>query len=444
MLSTNTITAHYMSLDAADFNVIPSAKAFKNAILEHISNAKKRIYITALYLQEDDAGREILNALYCAKQNRPELNIKIFVDAHRAQRGLIGDPSCEGNQGFYRKIAEQFPFKIDIYGVLVKTKELFGVLHLKGLIFDETVIYTGASINDVYLHQGEKCRFDRYHILKCTDLADSMVDYLHRFIINPGFSPLLNITEQLDKKIQKKFAKKQKALLKKSNYSTQVHSDKAGKIKVTPMVGFGARGNSVNNCIRELFKTSRESLVLFTPYFNLPAILAKDLRKTLLRGVKVTMVIGDKTANDFFIPEDQEFSKIGIIPYIYEILLVRFIKRNQHFIDSGLLNVHLWTNSNHSFHLKGVVADNQRHLITGNNLNPRAWSLDLENALLLDDPQHLLSNKWQVELQSIMDFTRRVQHSSELQSLADYPKHARDPIRKLQLSQIDRLLKRFM
>ncbi|MEH6444246.1 MAG: CDP-diacylglycerol--serine O-phosphatidyltransferase [Oceanospirillaceae bacterium] len=444
MQSTTHATNYRISLNAEDFEVIPSAKEFKRSILEHIRHAKQRIYITALYLQEDDAGKEILHALYDAKQINPDLNIRIFVDAHRAQRGLIGDAKCLGNQDFYRKIDEQYQHKIDLYGVLVKTQELFGVLHLKGLIFDSTVIYTGASINDVYLHQGEKCRFDRYHVLKCADLADSMVDYLHRYIIQPGFSPLLNTAERLDKKAQKQYAKKQKSLLKSSNYNIQVHHDKAGSIKVKPMVGFGARGNKVNNCIRDLLKYSRQSLVIFTPYFNLPKIVTKDLKKALSRGVKVTIVIGDKTANDFFIAEGQEFSKIGIIPYIYEILLLRFIKRHQVYIDKGLLHIHLWKNESHSFHLKGIVADNQHHLLTGNNLNPRAWSLDLENAILLKDSQRLLADKWQAELADVLKFTHKVTHSDQLESMADYPKHVRDPIRKLQLTQIDKVFKRFM
>ena len=444
MQPNNRATENRISFDADDFLVIPSAKDFKNAILEHIRNAQKRVYITALYLQNDDAGREILHALYQAKQKNPQLNVNIFVDAHRAQRGLIGDPNCSGNQDFYRQIDEQYQYKINLYGVLVKTKELFGVLHLKGLMFDDTVIYTGASINDVYLHQGDKCRFDRYHILNCSDLADTMIDYLHRNIINPGFSPLLNTHHRLDKKTQKKYAIKQKSLLKKSNYNTKVHTDKEGKIKVRPMVGFGTKDNKVNSCIRDIFKDCRKTLILFTPYFNLPKVLSKDLKKTLGRGVNVTMVIGDKMANDFFIPSDQEFSKIGIIPYIYEILLARFIKRHQKFIDRGLLNVHLWKNNQHSFHLKGIVADNQKHLITGNNLNPRAWSLDLENALLIEDSQQLLRDKWLREFDAVMQYTHKINHWQQLESLADYPKHVRDPIRKLQITQIDKLVKRFM
>ena len=92
-------SAHYRQLltrlpqiaVAADqFEVLYSAKDFKRRILALIASATQRIYLVALYLQDDDAGREILTALYEAKQRNPALDVKGFVDFHRAQRGLIG------------------------------------------------------------------------------------------------------------------------------------------------------------------------------------------------------------------------------------------------------------------------------------------------------------------------------------------------------------------
>ena len=68
-------------------------------------------------------------------------------------------------------------------------------------------------------------------------------------------------------------------------------------------------------------KNSQQSLLIFTPYFNLPKPLTRDLVAALKRGVKVSLIIGDKTANDFYLSEEKDFSTIGIIPYMYEILL---------------------------------------------------------------------------------------------------------------------------
>ncbi|MDA8622385.1 phospholipase D-like domain-containing protein, partial [Psychrosphaera sp.] len=149
-----------IDMDSKDLDILYSAKEYKSRLLELIKNATSRIYITALYLQEDDAGREIMDALYKAKQNHPDLDIKIFVDAHRARRGLIGAKEQEGNRAFYLQKAKEFGVEIEIYGVAVKNKELFGVLHLKGMVFDNILFFTGASINDIYLHQQQKYRLD--------------------------------------------------------------------------------------------------------------------------------------------------------------------------------------------------------------------------------------------------------------------------------------------
>ncbi|GAM78889.1 CDP-diacylglycerol-serine O-phosphatidyltransferase [Vibrio ishigakensis] len=70
-------------------------------------------------------------------------------------------------------------------------------------------------------------------------------------------------------------------------------------------------------------------MVICTPYFNFPKSVEKELRKALRRGVKVTIVVGDKTANDFFISPEEEFKTVGGLPYLYEMNLRRFLKANE-------------------------------------------------------------------------------------------------------------------
>ncbi|MGC6627651.1 CDP-diacylglycerol--serine O-phosphatidyltransferase, partial [Escherichia coli] len=89
----------------------------------------------------DEAGEEILDALYTAKQQRPELSITVIVDWHRAQRGRIGASADATNADWYYHVAQQHPgIELPIYGIPVNTREALGVLHLKGFIFDDTVI----------------------------------------------------------------------------------------------------------------------------------------------------------------------------------------------------------------------------------------------------------------------------------------------------------------
>lgn len=434
-----------------DIQVFCSPDQYKQQLLLLIANAHTRIYITALYLQDDDAGKDILHALYQAKVNHPSLDIKVFVDFHRAQRGLIGEKNSLGNRALYLALENQYEVSIDIHGVAVKSKEVFGVLHLKGMVFDEQVFYTGASINDIYCNQHGRYRLDRYYQIKSVVLADSFCDYLTTNFLDTGLAPRLNGGELPDKAQQKHIIQQVKMLVKKVSYLLRQRNLLANKnnsqednITITPLVGCGARGNQLNKAIRKVVQRTQTELLILTPYFNLPKSLARDVNKALKRGVKVTLIIGDKTANDFYIPPEKPFTTIGIVPYLYEVLLARYVKKQQRNIDKGLLNIRLWKDSDNSFHLKGLVSDSRYHFITGSNLNPRAWALDLENGLLLDDPEGHLMPAFEQEWFGLVQNTQLISHYNEIEQIKNYPEKPRNLLKKLRVVQIDRLLKRFL
>ncbi len=91
-----------------------------------------------------------------------------------------------------------------------------------------------------------------------------------------------------------------------------------------------------------------------TPYFNFPKSVAKEIKRALKRGVKVKIVVGDKTANDFYISPEEDFKTIGGLPYLYEMNLRRFAKANEAHIASRNLCIRLWKHDDNSFHLKGI------------------------------------------------------------------------------------------
>jgi CDP-diacylglycerol--serine O-phosphatidyltransferase len=53
------------------------AQAFRQALLEGIAQATRRIVIVALYLQDDAAGREVMDALHAAHAHHPPLEIDV-------------------------------------------------------------------------------------------------------------------------------------------------------------------------------------------------------------------------------------------------------------------------------------------------------------------------------------------------------------------------------
>lgn len=85
---------------------------------------------------------------------------------------------------------------IDIYGIAVNTREALGVLHLKGMLFDDTLLYSGASINDVYLHQHDKYRYDRYQIIKNPELVRTMKSFIDNALLDSEATQRLDSSER--------------------------------------------------------------------------------------------------------------------------------------------------------------------------------------------------------------------------------------------------------
>jgi CDP-diacylglycerol--serine O-phosphatidyltransferase len=152
------------------------------------------------------------------------------------------------------------------------------------------------------------------------------------------------------------------------------------------------------------------------------------------------IVLGDKIANDFYIPPDEPFKAIGAVPYLYETNLRRFCKAYQKFIDAGQLDVRLWRHKDNTFHLKGLLVDEHYALLTGNNINPRAWRLDLENGLLIHDPNKLLVGQHLAELERILAHTQRLPGHEALDTFEAYPEPVQRLIKRLARVRADRLI----
>ncbi|EPE37824.1 CDP-diacylglycerol-serine O-phosphatidyltransferase [Candidatus Photodesmus katoptron] len=433
-----------LAMNPEKFKILYSAKKFRNHIINAIKTACTRIYLVALYLEDDEAGREILSELYKAKKKKPELDTSICVDWHRAQRGLIGEASSEGNAAMYKSFSDNNEYKIPIFGVPIHRKEIFGVLHLKGFIVDNQVIYSGASLNNLYLNYHDRYRFDRYHILNCKALADSMVQFIRQEIIDhPAVNDLTSDYKPSTKDI-KTDIRQLRASLAQSSY--QFISEKANpeQIAITPIVGIGKHQNRLNQIINQLITQAKKEIFICTPYFNLPKSIIKKIKIALNLGLKVTIIVGDKTANDFYISPKEKFKAIGGLPYLYEVNLRQFAKANQADISSCKLSINLWKHNDNSFHLKGIWVDKHYMLITGNNLNPRGWKLDLENAILIQDNFFYLTPQVEKEIENILRHTKPIFTYRQLEKVDNYPKNVKKLIRKIIRIKADHVLKHIL
>lgn len=435
---------NFIPQTADKIEFLSGSREFKTRILQLIKTAKNRIYLTALYFEQDDAGEEVLNALYQAKLVNPQLEIKILVDWHRAQRGRIGEQAQSSNADWYAKTKQQYNLpedqEIEFWGVPINGREVFGVLHLKGFVFDDTVLYSGASINNVYLHQFERYRYNRYHIIENETLADSFVNFVHQHILANDAVKRLddeNRPKTLEIRPQIRAFRKQ---LSRESYSFSGIT-KNDTLNISPLIGLGRRKNQLNKVIEALFYQVEDKLTICTPYFNFPHSLRVRIEWLLIQGRNVEIIVGDKTANDFYTKPEEKFTMASALPYLYEKNLRTFAKRLDPYIQNNQLTIRLWKDGENSYHLKGVWVDDKYILLTGNNLNPRAWRLDAENAILISDPQAELSEKAQIELNEIRQHTNILTHYSDLEVLADYPENVRKLLKKFGRVKLDKIVK---
>jgi len=306
------------------------------------------------------------------------------------------------------------------------------------------VFYTGASLNNVYLHHEDRFRCDRYHMINDKKLSDIMVEYLERNLVKSPAVQSLNsnvIPGVPDLKLSIRKLKKE---LIHAKYHFDHEEPGVNQIGITPLTGFGRKNNNLNITILNLMRSTSREITLLTPYFNLPYVLLREIRNLLKRGVRVNVITGDKTANDFYIAPDEPFNKIGTLPYIYEINLKRFVKKYKKAIQKKQLNVYVWRYESHTFHLKGMYSDNCYKIITGNNLNPRAWGLDLENGLLVHDRMNILNEVIQKEMDVILENTKRIDSWEELDSISDYPQDVRKILSRFRRSKMDLLIKKLL
>ncbi|QIM66167.1 phosphatidylserine synthase [Mannheimia granulomatis] len=434
----------YLPQQAEQISFLSSSEAFKQQILQRIQTAEKRIYLTALYFEKDEAGQEVLAALYAAKQKNPNLEIKILVDWHRAQRGRIGEESSSSNADWYEQMKQQYALppeqEIEFWGVPINGREVFGVLHLKGFVFDDAILYSGASINNVYLQQFDRYRYDRYHIIENQELADSWVAFIRQHILSHEAVTRLD-TELRPKTVE---IRSQIRAFRKQLSGERYEFDGIrhnGGLSVSPLVGLGRRHNQLNKVIEALFYQAEEKLTICTPYFNFPRSLRSRIEWLLTNGKSVEIIVGDKTANDFYTKPEEKFTMASALPYLYEKNLRAFAKRLDFYIQNKQLTIRLWKDGENSYHLKGVWVDNSYVLLTGNNLNPRAWRLDAENAILISDPKAELSEKAQAELSQIRQHTTILTHYSDLEILADYPENVRKLLKKFGRVKLDKIVK---
>jgi CDP-diacylglycerol--serine O-phosphatidyltransferase len=127
---------------------------------------------------------------------------------------------------------------IPVYGVPINTREALGVLHFKGFIIDDCVLYSGASLNDVYLHQHDKYRYDRYQCIRNGKMADVMFDWVDNNLVQGrGVNRLDRPDRPKSPEIKNDIRQYRQELRDRSYHFVGTAGDE--ELSVTPLVGLG-------------------------------------------------------------------------------------------------------------------------------------------------------------------------------------------------------------
>ncbi|PKX96849.1 CDP-diacylglycerol--glycerol-3-phosphate 3-phosphatidyltransferase [Aspergillus novofumigatus IBT 16806] len=161
---------------ASKITILDSPASFYTTLKDKIRNAKKRIYLSTLYIGKAEHG--LIETINQALRDNPELKVSILTDALRGTRET---PNASCASLLASLVAEHGPDRVDIRmfhtpnltGLRKKwiprrINEGWGLQHMKLYGFDDEIILSGANLSEDYFTN----RLDRYHVFENKELAD--------------------------------------------------------------------------------------------------------------------------------------------------------------------------------------------------------------------------------------------------------------------------------
>lgn len=187
-----------IDINADQIEILDGPKEFYETLKTKIRNAKRRIYLSTLYIGKTE--HELISTIRDALlHNGPELKVSILTDALRGTREAP-NPSCAS---LLASLLAEFPDRVEVRMyhtpnltglrkalVPKRINEGWGLQHIKLYGIDDEVILSGANLSNDYFTN----RQDRYHVFRSQRVADYF-DRIHSavcsisFLLQPSDSP---------------------------------------------------------------------------------------------------------------------------------------------------------------------------------------------------------------------------------------------------------------
>ncbi|MCJ1382914.1 CDP-diacylglycerol--glycerol-3-phosphate 3-phosphatidyltransferase [Xylographa soralifera] len=164
-----------IDLRADQIEILEGPSDFYNTLKNKIKLAKKRIYLSTLYIGKSE--HELVSCIQQALQQNKDLKVSILTDALRGTRETP-EPSCAS---LLSPLVVDFPDQVEIRMyhtpnltglrkrfIPKRINEGWGLQHMKLYGIDNEVILSGANLSSDYFTN----RQDRYHMFSSKRVAD--------------------------------------------------------------------------------------------------------------------------------------------------------------------------------------------------------------------------------------------------------------------------------
>lgn len=465
------LSAIFLLLDAlaprfmtkgSNIEIIQDPKEFYATLKMKISTAKKRIFLSSLYLGKTQD--ELVQCLSDAMEKNEDLKVYVLTDALRGTREA---PQLPCLALLLVSLVDKFgPHRADIRlyhtphlsgfkknWAPKRLNESFGLQHMKLYGTDDEIILSGANLSEDYFTD----RQDRYYIFKDKNITDyyfkvhtaiSSLSYqLLTTTMPKGYQnfrlswPTSNKSSEPDLNLHRFIGESSlllEPLLKQhdlESFEEFTNTDEADTIvyavsQFTPLL---QRSNDVSTekpaILRLLsFLDSPKINWWFTAgYFN----MLPQIQEKLLNGqAKGTLITASMKANSFYKSSGASY----YIPEAYLLIAKKFLEEITRRGKNNLIKLFEWQNGvvntpgGWSYHAKGIwisVPEEDVPSITvvgSSNYTRRAYSLDLESNAVIITKDADLKKRMKAEIDNLLvhaqeltldDFKPKVQELSE-------------------------------
>ncbi|KAL2219863.1 phosphatidylglycerolphosphate synthase [Thermoascus aurantiacus ATCC 26904] len=430
---------------ASQITILDSPSSFYETLKDKIRNAKRRIYLSTLYIGKTEY--ELIETINHALRDNPDLKVSILTDALRGTRETP-NPSCASLLASL--VAEHGPERVEIRmfhtpnltGLRKKLiprriNEGWGLQHMKLYGFDDEIILSGANLSNDYFTN----RLDRYHVFRSKELTDYYAR-IHHAVCSLSFqvlpdphsasgylldwptsngtpSPLENpqdfisyASTVLDPLIHP--PKSQNLLPSTSSNSTFVYP----VAQFTPLLkpDTSTEFPAVTNILRLLSESPalRDSRWLFTAgYFNIHPVLSSLLIASTSSSpqepykTQGTVLTASPWANGFYGSPGVS----GMLPAAYTHLSARFLDNVAKAQRTNSIQLKEWRRGTvgepggWTYHAKGlwITLPKEEHpsltFVGSSNYTKRSYSLDLEVGALVVTTDEALKRRLGEETQ---------------------------------------------